>query len=447
MTSNRFWYRRCRKGAVTGPFSELEIRSYLNGLEYQPAEYLRLGGSDWRRAQEVKALFDSLILNGFFYLSENQSIGPFTKQRLSELHSEGTISNNTLVRQGLTEEWYEFCTVHGPTAQTHQASLLQAKTNGIEYGHSTPSTPAEKITYPAKSLAEQVIPYTIDLSLPVPFNRKRSKRFRRKTKLQFLTASIVLAIVGGVSTLIIFSTDLQFGKRLQGSNYYQSSHGATNSSFNIQVSLSDSCITIEGNSLDALRNAIQATPPLIDLVNCQDVGFANGVPVDFKNFTPTSLSLENIGFKETNDPVAMLIERDEVLWIIYRPNCDFQLNRAEMRISECHISNGRGSQKYLDKTYLYTSTCSVWDNNTRLITIVHLDGNGVEQFDRVQLSLHPEKKLYLALLESPTGQYRKLFYCYQSPDDNPSEDLAKMLNFLRRTRIQYTRDTKAIPQN
>ena len=43
----------------------------------------------------------------WFYRDNDKSVGPFTFEKLSELHAFGLISDTTLVREGESREWME----------------------------------------------------------------------------------------------------------------------------------------------------------------------------------------------------------------------------------------------------------------------------------------------------------------------------------------------------
>ncbi len=101
-----------RRGEVSGPFSEKEIRNFLLRNPLVEGDVVQSDESPWRDANIVRKMFRDLIEFGWYVQHNNRVLGPFTPSRILDMRGEALITKNTLVRQGPTSPWAKFADAH-----------------------------------------------------------------------------------------------------------------------------------------------------------------------------------------------------------------------------------------------------------------------------------------------------------------------------------------------
>ena len=100
------WFVKVSDGDVHGPFRENQIRRGLATGRIADTMQLRQGDSPWTDAIQVKLLFKQLAEEGFYLKNEaNEVYGPFTRDRVLELHAAGHLPAVYWVRHRSSGPW------------------------------------------------------------------------------------------------------------------------------------------------------------------------------------------------------------------------------------------------------------------------------------------------------------------------------------------------------
>lgn len=100
------WYVKDQNGLVTGPFNERQIAADLLNDTITATGVVRQGKSGpWCPASRARDVFRELAERGWYIRVGTDSFGPFTSDRLLDLHRAGELADTAEVRQGTQGPW------------------------------------------------------------------------------------------------------------------------------------------------------------------------------------------------------------------------------------------------------------------------------------------------------------------------------------------------------
>ena len=100
------WFIQSADGTVSGPFHERQISADLIAGKIPVERRVRQGETGpWCDASRAREIFQQLAERGWYIQSAQDTFGPFTADRLLELHRLGELADDANVRQGSKTPW------------------------------------------------------------------------------------------------------------------------------------------------------------------------------------------------------------------------------------------------------------------------------------------------------------------------------------------------------
>lgn len=100
------WYVQNDDRTVVGPMSERDVATELLSGKIAAPQRVRQGSSgDWCDAARARAIFQQLVEIGWYVRTGVETFGPFTSDKLINLHRAGDLAPEAEVRQGLDGSW------------------------------------------------------------------------------------------------------------------------------------------------------------------------------------------------------------------------------------------------------------------------------------------------------------------------------------------------------
>lgn len=137
------WYVRLDSGAISGPYSETQIRSGLRSGKIEDGMRIRQGNSSWICVSKVRQLFANLHAQGMYVRFNDRVHGPFTRSRLDTITP--GLPPESWIREGIDGAWQPF------HQQSTDGEFGKAKRSGprsfpLENSSQQPNPPANSGT-------------------------------------------------------------------------------------------------------------------------------------------------------------------------------------------------------------------------------------------------------------------------------------------------------------
>lgn len=120
------WYVQQADGTVVGPLPEKVVAADLLEGKIDDAQHVRQGvEAEWCEAHRARAVFRRLHETGWFIKDGEEVFGPFTDQRVLELHRANDIRAGAQLRQGQEGIWRPAATLLASWQQQKVAPSLE----------------------------------------------------------------------------------------------------------------------------------------------------------------------------------------------------------------------------------------------------------------------------------------------------------------------------------